>query len=105
MRSMLIRVRSQEKCDDTSALTSNLLVSSCGFVVWHRTHFYFFPNLVSASPGVSLKSYRFLPLWPLCVLPPASASLSAASLARFRFSKSARSPSLVRSIARECFQS
>jgi hypothetical protein len=27
VRSMLMRVRSQEKCDDTSALTSNLLVS------------------------------------------------------------------------------
>ena len=42
VRSMLIRVRNQEKCVGTSALTSNLLVSSLVF-----------------SPAIQLKSYFF----------------------------------------------
>ena len=46
---MLIRVRNQEKCDGTSALTSNLPGFSSLFAISHQTYLYFFPNLASPS--------------------------------------------------------
>ena len=60
MRSMLIRVRNQEKCDGTSALTSNLPVSVTLFAISHQTYLYFFPNLASPSRSLSLQGQDML---------------------------------------------